>query len=51
MAYDWQLFIISVSTSAVLTLAGIAYLFDLTVYICICGMSPVLTYLSCLLVQ
>jgi hypothetical protein len=41
MAYDWQLFIISVSTSAVLTLAGIAYLIDLTVYIRICGMSPV----------
>lgn len=41
ITYDWQFLIISAGTSAVITLAAIVYLFDLTIYSRICGLSSV----------
>ena len=41
ITYDWQFLIISAGTSAVITLAAIVYLFDLTIYSHICGLSSI----------
>ena len=41
ITFDWPFLIISAVTSAAITLATLVYLFDLTIYSRICGLSSV----------